>query len=155
MEELELGLKNNKKLIPILYREPEKGTEMHEKLAATNWVYLRKQDDYDATIPKLIESIQTDLGWVRQHTRLLQRATEWDSKKRNNSFLLQGADLEDAERWMTEAAAQKIPRCGSFASRIHRRKPYCSDKTATNCDGWNFTGTGRQCCAGNCCSFLA
>jgi WD40 repeat protein len=106
MQELELGLKYNKKLVPILYRDPEKGTEMHEKLAATNWVYLRKQDDYEATIPKLVESIQTDLGWVRQHTRLLQRATEWDRKNRNNSFLLQGADLEDAERWMTEAAAQ-------------------------------------------------
>lgn len=106
-QELELGLKYNKKLVPILYREPEKGSEMHEKLAATNWVYLReKLDDYDATIPKLIESIQTDLGWVRQHTRLLQRATEWDRKNRNNSFLLQGADLEDAERWMTEATAQ-------------------------------------------------
>ena len=87
MEELELGLKYNKKLVPILYREPEKGQDMHEKLAATNWVYLREQDDYDATIPKLIESIQTDLGWVRQHTRLLQRATEWDDKKQNNSFL--------------------------------------------------------------------
>jgi len=106
MDELELGLKYNKKLIPILYRDPEKGTTIHEKLAATNWVYLREHDSYEATIPKLIESIQTDLGWVRQHTRLLQRATEWDRKDRNNSFLLQGADLEDAERWMTEAAAQ-------------------------------------------------
>ena len=107
MEELELGLKYNKKLVPILYRDPEKGSDMHEKLASTNWVYLREQDNYEATIPKLVESIQTDLGWVRQHTRLLQRATEWENKNRNNSFLLQGADLEDAERWMTEAAAQE------------------------------------------------
>lgn len=106
-EELELGLKYNKKLVPILYREPEMGTELHEKLAATNWVYLRdKLDDFEDTIPKLIESVQTDLGWVRQHTRLVQRATEWDRKSRNNSFLLQGADLEDAERWMTEASTQ-------------------------------------------------
>ena len=105
-EELELGLKYNKKLVPILYREPDKECEMHEKLAATNWVYLRESDDFDNTLPKLVDSIQTDLGWVRQHTRLLQRATEWNRKNRNNSFLLQGADLEDAERWMTEAAAQ-------------------------------------------------
>jgi hypothetical protein len=33
-DELELGLKLNKKLIPILYREPVKGTQMHEKLSA-------------------------------------------------------------------------------------------------------------------------
>ena len=105
-EELELGLKLNKKLIPILYREPEKGTAMHEKLAATNWVYLRKKDDFDATLPKLVESINTDLDWVRQHTRLLERAIEWEKKNRNSSSLLSGSDLDEAEKWMTDAAAK-------------------------------------------------
>lgn len=106
-DELELGIKYNKKLIPILHREPESGTVMHEKLSSHNWVYLRNQDDYDAGIAKVLESINVDLDWVRQHTRLLQRAREWEDKNRNNSFLLQGADLEDAERWMTAAAAQE------------------------------------------------
>lgn len=105
-EELELGLKLNKKLIPILYREPEKGTAMHEKLAATNWVYLRKKDDFDATLPKLVESINTDLDWVRQHTRLLERAIEWEKKNRNSSSLLSGSNLDEAEKWMTDAAAK-------------------------------------------------
>ncbi len=103
-QELELGIKLNKKIVPILYRDPVKGSEMHPKLSATNWVYMRtKKDDFNATVPKLIESIQTDLGWIQQHTRLLQRATEWDQKNRNNSYLLQGSDLEDAEKWMTES----------------------------------------------------
>ena len=105
-EELELGLKLNKKLIPILYREPDKDSTMHEKLAATNWVYLRKQDNFDETIPKLVESINTDLDWVREHTRLLERAIEWEKKNKNNSSLLSGTDLEEAERWMSEAAAK-------------------------------------------------
>src|SRR5512133_55919 len=103
-QELEMGLKSNKKLIPILYRDPEQGTTMHEKLAATNWVYMRAQDDFDGTLPKLIGAINTDLDWVRQHTRLLGRALEWDKKNRDNSFLLQGADLDDGEKWMAEAA---------------------------------------------------
>ncbi|MBI5838607.1 MAG: TIR domain-containing protein [Chloroflexi bacterium] len=105
-EELELGLKLNKKLIPILYRDPVKGSQMHPKLGATNWVYMRpKKDDFKTTVPKLIEAIQTDLGWVQQHTRLLQRATEWDQKNRNNSYLLQGSDLDEGEKWMVESAA--------------------------------------------------
>jgi len=106
-QELELGIRNNKKLIPILHREPEKGTVMHEKLSSHNWVFLREQDDYDDGIAKVLESINVDLDWVRQHTRLLQRAREWEDKNRNNSFLLQGADLEEAERWLTEASAQE------------------------------------------------
>ena len=102
MDELELGISSNKKIIPVLYREPEKKQKMHPKLASTNWVYLRpKKDDFKNTIPKLIEAIQTDLEWVQQHTRLLQRATEWDQKRRNKSYLLQGTDLEDGEQWMT------------------------------------------------------
>ena len=105
-EELELGIKYNKKLIPILHRDPTNGTVMHEKLSSHNWVYLRDQDDYDNGISKVLESVNVDLDWVRQHTRLLQRATEWDRKNRNKSFLLQGADLEEAERWMTAASAQ-------------------------------------------------
>ncbi|MEJ5224634.1 MAG: TIR domain-containing protein [Anaerolineales bacterium] len=105
-EELALGLKYNKKLVPILYREPEKDTPMHEKLAATNWVYMRPQDDFDKTLPALVDAINTDLAWVRQHTRLLQRALEWEQKKRNAGFLLYGGDLEDAEKWMTEATAK-------------------------------------------------
>ena len=46
-EELELSLKLNKKLIPVLYREPKKDQGMHEKLSATNWVYMRKDDNFE------------------------------------------------------------------------------------------------------------
>src|SRR5512134_1618324 len=59
-DELELGIKLNKKLIPILYRQPTKTSRMHEKIASTNWVYLRDQDNFDETIPKLVQSINTD-----------------------------------------------------------------------------------------------
>jgi WD40 repeat protein len=103
-EELELGIKYNKKIIPILYREPEKDNEMHEKIAATNWVYMRPSDDFAATLPKLVDTMQTDLDWVRQHTRLTVRAVEWEQKKRDPSFLLQGVELADAETWRNQAA---------------------------------------------------
>lgn len=105
-DELELGLKLNKKLIPVLFREPDKDSSMHEKLAATNWVYLREQDNFDETLPKLVQSINTDLEWVRQHTRLLERAIEWEKKSKNTSYLLSGADLEEAEHWMSDAATK-------------------------------------------------
>ena len=84
-DELALGIKYNKKLIPILHRDPSKGTVMHDKLSSHNWVYMREQDDYDAGITKALESISVDLDWVRQHTRLLQRAREWENKNRNKN----------------------------------------------------------------------
>jgi hypothetical protein len=48
-----------------------------------------------------------DLEWIRAHTRLLTRAIEWNSKGRNDSFLLRGDDLHDAERWLTQAGTDK------------------------------------------------
>jgi len=119
-DELELGIKLNKKLIPILYREPAKDSQMHEKIASTNWVYLRNEDNFDETIPRLIQSVNTDLGWVRQHTRLLEQAMEWDQKSRNGSFLLNGTELEDAEKWISEASGkpnrQVLPLQGEYIS---------------------------------------
>jgi len=103
-EELNLGLQYNKKLIPILLRAPEKRQKVHKPIADTNWVYMRKEDNFRETLPKLIESINTDLNWVQQHTKLLGQANEWDKKNRNSSFLLQGTGLQDAERWQMEAA---------------------------------------------------
>jgi WD40 repeat protein len=105
-DELELGIKLNKKLIPVLYREPQKGQSMHEKLAATNWVYLRKTDDFEGTIPGLVQAIRTDLEWISHHTQLLNQALEWEAKGKNNSFLLQGTQLEDAEKWMADASGK-------------------------------------------------
>jgi hypothetical protein len=37
------------------------------------------------------------LNWVRFHTRLLVRATEWDHKNKEQSFHLFGKDLEEVE----------------------------------------------------------
>ncbi|MBK9926531.1 MAG: TIR domain-containing protein [Anaerolineales bacterium] len=119
-DELELGIKLNKKLIPVLYREPQKGQSMHEKLAATNWVYLRKTDDFEGTIPGLVQAIRTDLEWISRHTQLLNQALEWEAKSRNHSFLLQGTQLEDAEKWMADSSGkdnrQVLPLQAEFIS---------------------------------------
>src|SRR5215510_6551297 len=104
--ELELGLQYNKKLIPILYRQPEKRQKLHKEISATNWVYMRKEDNFKQTLPKLIESINTDLDWVQQHTKLLSQANEWEKKNKNSSFLLGGEKLGEAEHWMIEASTQ-------------------------------------------------
>jgi WD40 repeat protein len=105
-DELALGLNNNKKLIPVLHRVPEKGDPMNPQVGATNWVYLRETDDFDATLPRLVDAILTDLDWVHQHTRLIERSVEWEKSGRNHSFLLRGDDLGSAETWQTQASSQ-------------------------------------------------
>lgn len=105
-EEVEIAVKNNKRIVAVLHREPEKGNPMPNEIGSTNWVYLRASDDFNKVIPQLVETLNTDLGWIRQHTRILERAIEWDKSKRSNAYLLRGEDLEASEQWLTGAANQ-------------------------------------------------
>ena len=68
-------------------------------LAARNWTFFRPDDDFAAAVDALVVALDTDLDWVRAHTRLLGRSLEWEKLDRDSSFLLRGRDLDDAEQW--------------------------------------------------------
>jgi hypothetical protein len=44
-------------------------------------------------------ALNTDLEWLREHTRYLQRAMEWNAGKRAANRLLSGPDIEAARAW--------------------------------------------------------
>jgi hypothetical protein len=75
--ELAHAVKHNKRLVPIVRRDVDTKA-VPQALAALNWVFFRESDDFDRAFQSLIEAIDTDLDWVRAHTRLLVRAIEWD-----------------------------------------------------------------------------
>ena len=99
-QELEHATAQKKRLIPILRQDIE-GTSSPESLAKLNWIFFRDSDDFDKSVQTLISAIDTDLDWVHAHSRLLVRAREWDSKRRENSLALRGEDLKAAEQWLT------------------------------------------------------
>src|SRR5262249_51698758 len=78
-----------------------------EALAKLNWIFCRESDDFKKAVDTLIQALDTDLDWVHSHTRLLTRAIEWETKGKNNSFVLRGVDLRAAEQWLTQAGADK------------------------------------------------
>jgi WD40 repeat protein len=103
-QEVAHALKHNKRLLPIVRRDGFEMENVQPALRAHNWLFFREQDDFEQAFQSLMEAIDTDLEHVRTHTRLLVRAIEWDTKQRNDSFLLRGADLEEAERWLTQSS---------------------------------------------------
>ena len=99
--ELEYAVGQNKRLIPILHREPD--LEVPPKLAEVNYIFARSSDSFDIAYNEIVEAIDTDLDWVRKHTRLLVRATEWDRLGRESSYALRGRDLSGFEEWAAQA----------------------------------------------------
>ena len=80
---------------------------MPESAWKLNWIFFRESDDFEKATDTLISALDTDLKWVRAHTRLLTRAIEWNANGKNNSFVLRGDDLRSAEQWLAEAAPKK------------------------------------------------
>jgi WD40 repeat protein len=104
--EIAHAAKHNKRLVPIVSRDVD-ASKVPEELARLNWILCRESDDFEAAVETLVTALDTDLDWIRAHTRLLTRAIEWQAKSSNNSFVLRGDDLREAERWLTEAGTDK------------------------------------------------
>lgn len=111
-EEAQYAADNNKRFIPILYRDlgAEDQAKMHPKVSTHNWIMMRDdKEDFDAKMQDLFTTIDTDLDYVATHRKLLVNAREWDTKGRDPSYLLKGAELLEASNWL-QAASIKEPK---------------------------------------------
>ncbi len=109
-KEIEHAVANNKRLIPILYREiydRDLAGNMHPSVSSHNWIFMRESEDFNEAMRSFITTLDTDLAYVRMHSRLLVRANEWDNNERSNSFLLTGQEIVDAESWLAESSAKE------------------------------------------------
>ncbi|KAM3104714.1 TIR domain-containing protein, partial [Phormidesmis sp. 146-33] len=106
-DEIDHAVKHNKRLVPIVHREGFEATAVHPMLSKYNWLFFRETDEFDRGFADLVRAIETDLEYVRSHTRLTERAVEWEGKQRNESFLLRGMDLAGAEDWLVQGASKQ------------------------------------------------
>jgi len=105
-KELAQALMMGKRLIPILHIMPEKGQQIPPKLAKLNWVYMREEDDFAKSFAILLDALDTDLDWVKTHTRILERAVEWDTNDRDTSYTLRGKDLTAGVQFIAGASGK-------------------------------------------------
>jgi WD40 repeat protein len=105
-QEIEEALKHNKRLVPVICQDVQPDL-VHPELARLNWIFLRSQDDFEKGFKGLLEALDQDLDYVRTHTRILVRALEWDRNGRDTSYLLRGADLDRANRYLAQGKDQE------------------------------------------------
>ena len=104
--ELSHAVLHNKRILPVIVREPNEA-DIPDALREINWIFLRPSDDFDTALDAIGVALDTDLDWVKAHTRLLVRAIEWDSRNRDTSLLLRGADLSQAQASVQAAQGKK------------------------------------------------
>jgi len=98
--------KNNKRLIPIVIDDIDPQC-VPNTLLPLNWIFFKEEDrEYAQALENLITAITLDQPWLKKHTRIQNRALEWARSEYQRGYLLHGADLEDAEVWLSQAAGK-------------------------------------------------
>lgn len=88
-----------KRLIPVLYR-PLAGGAPPEQLADINYIDFTGDGTLMAGVTNLVTSLKEDLSWLKESTRLLNLALDWERAERRNNRLLSGQDIIDAKVWI-------------------------------------------------------
>jgi len=96
--ELDSVQKQSKRLVPVRVGDV-KLEDLPRQLGEIHILPGQGVFDPATHIESLITTLETDRGWLREHTRLLDRSRQWLLKDRGDGLLLRGRALRDAEYW--------------------------------------------------------
>ena len=105
-QEIDTAVKNGKRIIPIVVREIQ-WEDTPPKLGHLNYIFFSRDDDFGTATQKLLTAIHTDYEWTATHRRLQVKALEWQRKNKENSLLLRGKDLQEAEFQLTANSSKE------------------------------------------------
>jgi TPR repeat protein len=94
-----------KRILPANWL-PLEGASPPPQLRDLNYIFFYEDpkvsgSGFGTGLASLIAALNTDFEWLREHTRYLQRATEWDSGGRPANRLLSGDDIAEAKAWVS------------------------------------------------------
>jgi len=89
----------NKRFAPIVCRRTDEGA-VPETLRKLNFIFFDDPARFEASADQLAQALQTDIGWVRQHTEYGESARRWAAGGRKSGLLLRSPALEEAEHWI-------------------------------------------------------
>jgi hypothetical protein len=97
--ELGESLRLAKRVLPVVWQPvDEKATPA--ELKRLNYVFFSGEGrTFASGLAQLAEAIRTDIGWIREHTRIATLAQRWTARGRSDAMLLRGDELEAAVAW--------------------------------------------------------
>jgi TPR repeat protein len=102
--EVEEAARLGKRILPVACR-PLKDASPPPRLRDLNYIFFYEDpkvsdSGFGTGLASLVAALNTDFDWLREHTRYLQRATEWDRGGRPANRLLSGDDVAEAKAWV-------------------------------------------------------
>jgi hypothetical protein len=102
--EVDEAVRLRKRVVPVVHR-PLENVQPPLVLSALNYIFFYSEakapgSGFGHALAQLVNALNTDSAWIREHTRFLQRAVEWDGGGRSDNRLLSGPDLARATAWL-------------------------------------------------------
>jgi tetratricopeptide (TPR) repeat protein len=104
LKEVAFAASLNKRFAPVVFR-PVEDKAVPEELAKLNFIFFDDPDRFEHSADQLAEALNTDIGWIRQHTDFGEQARRWAQSKGAAGLLLRSPILEQAERWIASRPA--------------------------------------------------
>ena len=106
-QEIELAVKLNKRIIPIMYLAP-KGCwdKMHPVINKHDQIFWRQDKldngeiDFAAKFAELVSALRRHADYVELHTRILVAALHWQTQHKLRRDLLIGDERQNAVAWL-------------------------------------------------------
>jgi TPR repeat protein len=117
--EVEEATRLSKRILPVNCR-PLEGASPPPRLRERNYIFFHADPKaapgagFGTGLASLIAALNTDFDWLREHTRYLQRASEWDRGGRPANRLLSGNDIAEAKAW-----AARRPKSAPEPTALH------------------------------------
>jgi WD40 repeat protein len=112
--EVEESLRVGKRILPVVLRRTEHGVP--QSLQRLNYIFFdngglfSRRRAFNAALEQLTRALDTDIGWIREHTRLGELARRWRESGEPSSAILRGDAIAAAEQWLVLAPmSREVP----------------------------------------------
>jgi formylglycine-generating enzyme required for sulfatase activity len=99
LREIAYAASLDKRFAPIVCRRVENAA-VPDALRRLNFIFFDDREQFEASADRLTEALQTDIGWIRQHTQYGEEERRWSAAARPSGLLLRSPTLEVAEHWV-------------------------------------------------------
>lgn len=103
--EVEEAERLGKRILPVVFRTP--GQKIPARLSRLNFIFFFDNSPFwrrsrlAAALKELETALNTDITWIREHTRLGELAARWVQSDKSADNILRGEALASAEAWIT------------------------------------------------------
>jgi hypothetical protein len=141
----------SKRLAPIVF-EHVADDRIPEAIAKINYLFFDQPDDFEPQADKLVRTLQTDLAWLKEHTRLAELARRWDGTKQKVAFVtLQNENGKPTKVLKIEGRIFKFDEAGRIDKACRRSIAQLSpdsraatNDTVTRDNRWQLTKGERD-----------